>query len=91
MVASVKESIKQKASESEIYDKMQAAFIEIETTPVVSSLFITLIRHRVLWLLPGIEVNLFPVSCNRTLKLFLFFEWHFFFRRLPQCTRSLKT
>ncbi|XP_031378469.1 boron transporter 4-like [Punica granatum] len=38
MVKSVKESIKQKASNSEIYDKMQDVFIEIEDTPVTSPL-----------------------------------------------------
>ncbi|OWM81813.1 boron transporter 4-like isoform X2 [Punica granatum] len=39
MVESVKESIKQNASNSEIYGKMQAVFIEIENTPVTSSVF----------------------------------------------------
>ena len=35
---SAKESIKQKASNSEIYGKMQAVFIEMDSSPVVSSL-----------------------------------------------------
>lgn len=38
MVKSAKESIKQKASNSEIYGKMQAVFIEMESSPVVSSI-----------------------------------------------------
>ena len=37
MVKSAKESIKQKASNSEIYGKMQAVFIEIDSSPEVSS------------------------------------------------------
>lgn len=36
MVKSAKESIKQNASNSEIYGKMQAVFIEMESSPVVS-------------------------------------------------------
>ena len=38
IVESAKESIKQKASNSEIYGKMQAVFIEIDSSPEVSSL-----------------------------------------------------
>ncbi|CAK7356600.1 unnamed protein product [Dovyalis caffra] len=37
MVASAKESIKQKASNSEIYGKMQAVFIEMDSSPTDSS------------------------------------------------------
>lgn len=36
MVESAKESIKQKASNSEIYGKMQAVFIEMDESPEVS-------------------------------------------------------
>ncbi|KDP37147.1 hypothetical protein JCGZ_06203 [Jatropha curcas] len=36
MVESAKESIKQKASNSEIYGKMQAVFIEMDSTPAIS-------------------------------------------------------
>ena len=39
MVASAKESIKQNASNSEIYGKMQAVFIEMDSSPAVSPLF----------------------------------------------------
>jgi hypothetical protein len=39
MVKSAKESIKQKASNSEIYGKMQAVFIEMDGNPVVCPLF----------------------------------------------------
>lgn len=35
MVKSAKECIKQKASNSEIYGKMQAVFIEMDTSPTV--------------------------------------------------------
>jgi hypothetical protein len=41
MVASAKESIKQKASNSEIYGNMQAVFIEMDSIPIVSSLINT--------------------------------------------------
>ena len=36
MVKSAKESIRQKASKSEIYGKMQAVFIEMDSCPDVS-------------------------------------------------------
>lgn len=36
MVKTAKESIKRKASTSEIYGQMQAVFIEIDKSPVVS-------------------------------------------------------
>lgn len=38
MVESAKECMKQKASKSEIYGKMQQVFIEMDSTPVVSPL-----------------------------------------------------
>lgn len=38
MVATAKESIKQQASNSEIYGKMQAVFIEMDKAPAVSIL-----------------------------------------------------
>ena len=38
---SAKESIKQKASNSEIYGKMQDVFIEMDSSPIVSSLIST--------------------------------------------------
>jgi len=41
MVESAKESIKQKASNSEIYGKMQDVFIEMDSSPIVSSLIST--------------------------------------------------
>lgn len=36
MVESAKESIKKKASNSEIYGNMQAVFIELDSSPIVS-------------------------------------------------------
>lgn len=36
MIKSARESIRRKASNSEIYGKMQDAFIEMENSPVVS-------------------------------------------------------
>ena len=38
MVKSAKECIKQQASNSEIYGKMQAVFIEMDTAPTVGAL-----------------------------------------------------
>lgn len=37
MVESATESIKQKATDSEIYGKIQAVFIEMDNSPIVSS------------------------------------------------------
>lgn len=36
MIESAKDSIKQNASNSEIYGKMQAVFIELDHSPIVS-------------------------------------------------------
>lgn len=36
MVKSVKEGMKQKASQSEIYGRMEAVFIELDASPAVS-------------------------------------------------------
>nr|KAJ0214156.1 hypothetical protein LSAT_V11C400198380 [Lactuca sativa] len=38
LVASAKESIKQKASSSEIYNKMQTVFIEIDSSPITTTI-----------------------------------------------------
>lgn len=40
MVESAKESIKRKASDSEIYGHMQAVFLEMESSPIVCPLLV---------------------------------------------------
>lgn len=40
MVESAKESIKKKASNSEIYGNMQAVFIELDSSPIVSFFYL---------------------------------------------------
>ncbi|KAL3610543.1 hypothetical protein D5086_001563 [Populus alba] len=74
MVASAKESIKQKASNSEIYGNMQAVFIEIDSIPILQ-LCLAFTFDRVL---EGIHASFVESTPFKYIAIFTIFQFVYF-------------
>lgn len=70
MVERAKEGIKRKATSTEIYGEMQAAFIEIDKPPVNVSLYLHVLQNQL---------------CMDLKLLFIFFEFEFKFPTTDNC------